>query len=159
MEDPSHGFLANRWLVHNQFMGLSNPLEVIVHYLVIGMMDGLGYWDGFPMVSALMCVVILWIGPTVSHDLRLSSSHDLPKLLCCVVFQPWGNIEFVLKLVVALTYQWYHKLIIYSLWIRSLLMKVIMVFSIKIPWYLMGFWQCVPLGYLKEVCSWKLWSY
>ena len=69
-------------------MGLSNPLEVIVHYLVIGMMDGLGYWDGFPMVSALMCVVILWIGPTVSHDLRLSNSQNLIKLLHCVVSQP-----------------------------------------------------------------------
>ena len=40
-------------------------------------------------------------GPTVSHDLRLSSSHD--KLLHCVISQPWENIEFVLKLVVGPT--------------------------------------------------------
>ena len=26
----SHGFLANRWFVHNRFMGLGNPLEVVV---------------------------------------------------------------------------------------------------------------------------------
>ena len=103
-KDLSHGFLANRWLVHNRFMGLRNPLEVVVHLLLIGVMTGLGNWDGFPMVSALVYMVTHWIGPMVSHDLRLSSSHDLTKLLHCVVPQPWENIELVLKLAVALTY-------------------------------------------------------
>ena len=56
-EDLSHGFLENRWLVHSWFLGLVNPLEVVVHHLLIGKMDGLGYWNGFPMVSALVCVV------------------------------------------------------------------------------------------------------
>ena len=70
-------------------MGLGNPLEVVVHYVLIGGMIGLGYWDGFLMVSALVCMA------TVSHDLRLPSSHDLTKLLHCVVFQPYENIEFV----------------------------------------------------------------
>ena len=81
-------------------MSLGNPLEVVVHHILIGGMAGLSYWDGFSMVSALVC----WIGPTVSHDLRLSSSHDLTKLFHCIVSQPRENIEFVLKLVVTLIY-------------------------------------------------------
>ena len=63
-------------------------LEVVVHHLQIGGMISLGYQDGFPIVSALICMVTHWIGPTVSHDLRLSSSHDHTKLLHCVIPQP-----------------------------------------------------------------------
>ena len=59
-------------------MGLSIPLEVVVHHLLIGGMVGLGYWDGFPMVSALVCMVAHWMGPMVSYDLSLSRSHDSP---------------------------------------------------------------------------------
>ena len=69
-------------------MGLGNPLGTVVHHLLIGGMVGLSYQDGFPMVSALVCMVAHWTGPTVSHDLRLSSSHDLTKLLHYVVSQP-----------------------------------------------------------------------
>ena len=66
-------------------MGLGNPLEVVVHYLLIGGMIGLGYRDGFPMVSALVCMVTHWIGPMVSHDLRLSSSQPHQGAsLCCL---------------------------------------------------------------------------
>ena len=119
----THGFLTNRWLLHSQFMGLGNPLKVLVHHLLIGVV-GLGYWDEFLMVSALVCRVAHWIGPMVSYDLRLSSSHDSTKLLHCIVSQPWENIEFVLKLAMTLTYGWDRKLIIYSLWIGSLLMEV-----------------------------------
>ena len=103
-EDLSHGFLANRWLVNNQFIGLGNPLEVVVHHLLIGGMAGFGYWDGFPMVSALVRMVTHWTRPIVSHDLRLSSKHDLTKLLHCVVSRPWDNNEFMLKLAMTLTY-------------------------------------------------------
>ena len=81
IEDLSHGFLVNRWLVHNGFMGLSNPLKVVVHYLLIGGMVGLDHWDGFSMVSALMCLVIYWTRPMVSHDIRLSNCHEFTKLL------------------------------------------------------------------------------
>ena len=123
-EDPSHEFLANRWLVHSYFMSLGNPLEIVVHHLLIKGMSSLGYWDLFPMVSALICMVTYRIRPTVNHDLRLSSSHYLTKLLYFVTSQLWENIEFVLRLVMALTYGWDHKLIIYSLWIGSLLMEV-----------------------------------
>ena len=69
-------------------MGLSNPLKVVVHHFLIGRMAGRGYRDGFPMVSALMCIVTHWTRPTMSHDLRLSSSHGLIKLLHYVVSQP-----------------------------------------------------------------------
>ena len=82
-------------------------------------MVGLGYWDEFPMVSALVFMITHQTWPTMSHDTRISSDHDFTKLL-----QPWENIEFVLKLVVALTYEWNHKLIIYSLWIELLLMEI-----------------------------------
>ena len=96
-EDLSHGFLANIWLVHSRFMGLVNSLEVVVYHLLIGGMVGLGYWDEFPMVSTLVCMVAHWTRP-MSYDLRLSSSHESTKLLHCVVSQPWENIELMLKL-------------------------------------------------------------
>ena len=104
IKDLRHRFLANKWLVHSRFMGLGNPLEVVVHHLLIGGMASLGYWDGFPMVSVLVCMVAHWIWPMVSYELRLSSSHDSTKMFCCIVSQPWENIELVLKLAVALTY-------------------------------------------------------
>ena len=69
-------------------MVLGNPLKVIVHHLLIGGMTSLGYRDGFPMVSALVCMVAYSTKPMVSYDLRLSSSHDLTKLFHCVVSQP-----------------------------------------------------------------------
>ena len=69
-------------------MGLGNPLEVVVQHLLIGRITSLGHRDGFPIVSALVCILTHWIRPMVSHDLRLSSSHDLTKLLHYVVSQP-----------------------------------------------------------------------
>ena len=140
-------------------MSLGNPLEVVVHHFLIGGMTSLGYRDGFPIMSVLVCMVTHWTGPTVSYDLRLSSSHDLTKLLYCVVSQPWENIELVLKLTMTLTYEWDCKLIIYSLWIDSLLMEARSnrYLNKGTPWYLLGLRQCVLLGDPKEVCSWKLW--
>ena len=58
-----------------------------MHYLLIRGMVGLGYRDEFSMVSALLYIVTHWT-TYVSHDLRLSSSHDLTKLLHCIVSQP-----------------------------------------------------------------------
>ena len=68
-------------------MSLGNPLEVVVHHLLIGEMVGLSNWDCFPIMSALVCMVTHLIGPMVSHHLTLSSSHDFTKLLYCVVSQ------------------------------------------------------------------------
>ena len=61
----------------------------IIHYLLIGGMVGVGYWDGFHMVSALVYIVSYTLDKTYeSHDMRLSSSHDFIKLFHCVVSQP-----------------------------------------------------------------------
>ena len=87
-------------------------------------MIGLSHWDEFLMVSALVCMVTHWTKPMMSHDVRLSSCHDFTKLLYCIFSQPWENIEVVPKLVMTLTFGWDFKVIIYSLWIESLLMKV-----------------------------------
>ena len=39
---------------------------------LIGEMIYLGYRDGFPMLSALVYIVIHWTRLTVNHDVRLS---------------------------------------------------------------------------------------
>ena len=123
IEDLCHGFLASGWLV--QIVGLSNPLEVVVHYLLIRRMTSdFSYWDEFPMVSALVFMVTYWAIPIVSHDIRLSSCHDFTKLLHYVVSQPWENAKLVPKFIVTLTYILNLKMVIYSLWIDSLLMEV-----------------------------------
>ena len=66
-------------------MGLDNSLEVVVYHLLLGRMVGLSHQDGFFMVSALVCMVIHWIRPTRTHDIRLSSHHNFTKLFHCVV--------------------------------------------------------------------------
>ena len=37
-------------LFTSRFMGLGNPLKIVVHHILIGRMVGLGYQNGFPMV-------------------------------------------------------------------------------------------------------------
>ena len=69
-------------------MDLNNLLEAIVHYLLIGGMTDYGYREGFSMVSVLVCMVTHLTEPTMSHNLRLSSSHNLTKLFHYVVSQP-----------------------------------------------------------------------
>ena len=69
-------------------MDLGNSFEVVVHHLLIRGMTNLGHWDGVPMVSALVCTVTYWIGLMVSHDIRLSVSHDFIKLIHSIVSQP-----------------------------------------------------------------------
>ena len=127
MKNPSQEFLVNKWLVRIWFMGLGNPLDIVVHYLLIGGMVSLGHRDKFPVVGALVCMVTHWTRSTMNHDLMLSNSHDFTKLLHCVVSQHWENIEIVLKLTVALTYKWDCKLIIYSLWIGYCWWKLVVI--------------------------------
>ena len=52
-------------------MDLVNPIETIVHYLLIGGMTCLDRWIGFPIVSVLVCMVTHWIEPMMNHDVRL----------------------------------------------------------------------------------------
>ena len=52
-------------------MDLDNPIETVVHHLLIGGMTCLGRWDEFPMVS-LLVYVTYWTGPTMNHDAMLS---------------------------------------------------------------------------------------
>ena len=59
----------------------------------------------------------------VSHNIKLLGSRDFTKLLYYVVSQPWETIELVPKFTMVLIYGWDPKMIMYSLWIRSLLME------------------------------------
>ena len=56
-----------------------------MEYLMIAYYNKLHYRDEFSMVSALVCMVTHWTGLIISYNLRLSSSHDLTKLLHYVV--------------------------------------------------------------------------
>ena len=47
-------------------MELGNLVETVMYYLIIGGMTDLGYWDGFPMVSVVVCMVTHWIRLTIS---------------------------------------------------------------------------------------------
>ena len=85
-------------------MGLGNLLEAVVNHLLIRGMGSHDYRDEVFMVSVLAYMVIHWIRPTVSQDLRISSNHNLTKLLHYVFSQPLETIELMLKLVVTLTY-------------------------------------------------------
>lgn len=80
-------------IVQSQLMDLDNPSKIIAHYFLIRGMCCFGYQDGGPMLSAL-------------------ASHDLTKLLYCMSFQSWDNIELVLRFLVNLTYEWNLKVVI-----------------------------------------------
>ena len=49
-------------------MDLSNPFEIVVHYLLIGVMIVLSPWEKVSMVRALVCMVTHSTRPIVSHD-------------------------------------------------------------------------------------------
>ena len=53
-------------------MDLGNPIETVVHYLLIGGMVCLSCWDRFSMVNVLVNMVAHWTEPMVNHDIRLS---------------------------------------------------------------------------------------
>ena len=86
-------------------MDLSNTFESVVHYRLIERMTDFSYWDRVSIVSALLCMVHL-LNMTYGKSWQwLSGSHDITKMLHHMVFQPWENIELVLKSVVTLTYR------------------------------------------------------
>ena len=51
-------------------MNLGIPYEIVVHYHWTRGMTGFDHQDGFPMMSALVCMVTHWIGPMVNHDIN-----------------------------------------------------------------------------------------
>ena len=53
---PRHGFFASRSIVYSWFMDLGNPVELVVHHLLIKGITCLGRRDEFPIMSALMYV-------------------------------------------------------------------------------------------------------
>ena len=69
-------------------MNLGNSFEVIVHHLLIGEMVDLDHRDEVPMASTILCMFTHWIGLIVSHDIKVSSSHDFTKFLYCIISQP-----------------------------------------------------------------------
>ena len=75
-------------------MDLGNPVETIVHYLLIRGMTYFNHHDKFSMVSTLVCMIIHWIGLTVNYDVRLLYCHDSPNFyIACTL-----NLESILSL-------------------------------------------------------------
>ena len=75
-------------------MDLGNPIEIIVHYLLIRGMTCLGFQDEVPMVSALMCMVTHWMRSTTNHDISLLDCHNSPNY-----YIAWNlNLERILNL-------------------------------------------------------------
>ena len=77
-------------------MDLDNPIEIIVHHLMIRRMTYLGCRDGFPMVSAL--VYVMHIG----QNLRWIVMQEyqvlwFTKFLYYMDSQLWENIESMSK--------------------------------------------------------------
>ena len=63
-------------VVHNWFMNFCNLVKTVVHYLIIEGMTCLSCRDKFPLVSALMCMIIHWTRSIVNHNVSLSDCHD-----------------------------------------------------------------------------------
>ena len=77
-------------------MDLGNPIETVVHHLLIGGINCLGCGDGFPMVSALMYMI------HIGQDLWwiMKQAYQLSwytYLLYYMDSQLWEDIEFVSK--------------------------------------------------------------
>ena len=64
IEDPSHRFLVEWWVVHSWFMDLGYSSKTIVYYLLIGEIACLGCRDDFHMVNVLVHVM------HIGHDLQ-----------------------------------------------------------------------------------------
>ena len=75
-------------------MDLSNLVEIVVHYLLIGGMTYLSHEDVVPMVSALVCMTTHWIRPMINHGIKLSDFQDSTNYyIVCTL-----NLERILNL-------------------------------------------------------------
>ena len=126
MTYPKIFILIYKWIICSQTVyRLKQPNRDCSELFLIRGIPDFDHRDEFPMVSALVDMVTHWTIPMMSHDIiRLSISHNFTKLLRCVVSYPWENLKLMPKLVMALTYSWHCKKIIYFLWNGSLLMEV-----------------------------------
>ena len=93
MENPNYEFLTSRWFVYSWLMDFDNPFEIVIYYLLIREIIGLGHRDRIPMISTLVCMVIirqdLW-----SHMIGYQIVITSPSYYIVWVF----NLENVLTL-------------------------------------------------------------
>lgn len=66
----------------NCCMNLGNPLKILMNYLPIGGMTCLSHRDSFPMVNALVWMVVHWIKPILNHNIsyRVVMIHQATML-------------------------------------------------------------------------------
>ena len=124
IQDPSHGFDAIKWVAYILFMDLRQSIWDC-NALFSNWRDYLSWSLGW-VFHGECTNVYGYILDSTYNDLWhwLSSSHNVTKLLCCMSSQPWESIELVLRSSIALTCEWDLKMVIYSLWIGSTLIKV-----------------------------------
>ena len=75
-------------------MDLGNPIEIIMHYPLIGGMIYLGCRERISMVSTLVCMGTHSTKPTINHHVRLLSCHDLASFYIVQTL----NLEILLSL-------------------------------------------------------------
>ena len=65
---PSYRFFTGWWVSQLVYI-LKQSIEIIIHYLIIRWITCLGHRNEFPIVSALVCMIIHWIGAMMNHDI------------------------------------------------------------------------------------------
>ena len=89
-------------------MDLSNPFEVVLHYILFGGMNGLSHWDGFFMVSAL-----------VYMNYTLNKTYD--ESWCKAIELSWFHQAIILYFLSTLRKYWGCAKVSndFDLWMRS----------------------------------------
>ena len=108
---------------HYRFMELDNSSEAAVYHLLIEGITCLDHQDSFLMTSALMYMVTYYIGLMVNHDInyQIIMIHQSTMLHGLSTLKEY---KLVMRSSMVFAYEWDLKVVIYSLWIRLLLIKV-----------------------------------
>nr|CAN69226.1 hypothetical protein VITISV_004700 [Vitis vinifera] len=77
-----------KFLIGLESMDLGNPLEVVVHYLLIGGMASLSHLDGFPMVSVLVHMVTHWIESTWDDESTSELDYEGANTILWILMVP-----------------------------------------------------------------------